>query len=508
MDRRSFLISAAASLAAKHVRTIPASIGDPETKLIRALQEHRTPDWFRNAKFGISAQWTPQSVPEDGDWYARNMYIQGTSQYQNHLLRYGHPSRFGYKDLCPLWHGTEWRPRELMELYKKAGAKYFVALANHHDGFDCWDSRHQPWNSMRLGPKRDILGNWREAAEACGLRFGAAFFCTQNWQWFQVSHGSDATGPMQEVPYDGSLTLKDGHGQWWEGLDPQDLYGPQHPSSTPPSSAYRRNFELRVQDLIAQHRPDLIFYTDNGLPLGELGKRLAAYQFQENAERHRGHDEAVICTKHVSDDLRPAIVCDRLPDDAMDLYPWQMDICIGDWHYKRGITYKTAADIIPYLVDIVSKRGNLLLNIPIRADGSIDDEETRVLEEMAIWFALYGEGIYATRPWAVFGEGPTRTQNVDFPYRTVQYTEQDIRFTAKDNVLYAFLLRWPQSGIAVIRSLGKSQNVLQRDIDSVELPGSSWQITWRRDADALRAWLPAEAPSPHPCALRIRLRAM
>jgi alpha-L-fucosidase len=506
MERRSFLISAAASVAVNGIRMAAASVQGQESEADRAIQNHRTPDWFPDAKFGISAQWTPQSVPENGDWYARNMYVQGTQQYQDHLLRYGHPSRFGYKDLCPLWHGEEWRPRTLMDLYKNAGAKYFVALANHHDGFDCWNSRHQPWNSMCLGPKKDIVGGWREAAEACGLRFGAAFFCTQNWQWFQVSHGSDASGPMHGVPYDGRLTQQDGHGQWWESLDPQGLYGPPHPSSEPPSSAYLRNFEFRVRDLIAQHRPDLIFYTDNGLPLGELGKSLAAFQFQENAERHSGHDEAVICTKRVSGDLRHSIVCDRLPDDAMDPNPWQMDICIGDWHYKRGVIYKTAADIIPYLIDIVSKRGNLLLNIPIRANGSIDAEEIRVLEEMATWFAIYGEGIYGTRPWKVIGEGPTRTQNVDFPYLTVQYTEQDIRFTTKGHALYAFLLQWPLSRIAVIRTLGRNQGILRKEIDFVELPGSKSQITWRQDADALRAWLPVDAPSTYPCALRIHLR--
>jgi alpha-L-fucosidase len=505
MNRRSFLLTGAVSLATRPVRISFAAGARSVTASEEAVRVHRTPAWFRDAKFGITAQWTPQSVPEDGDWYARNMYTQGMPQYQHHLLRYGHPSRFGYKDLCRIWSGAEWDPAALMDRYCKAGAKYFVCMANHHDGFDCWNSKHQPWNSAHLGPKVDIVGGWKRAARGRGLRFGVEVFCTQNWQWFQVSHGSDSTGPLRGVPYDGHLTREDGRHQWWDGLDPQQLYGPPHPSYAPPSPAYQRNFELRVRDLITQHSPDLIFYTDNGLPLGAVGVGLAAYQFQENSARHGGQDEAVVCTKRVPTDQREAIVCDRYPDDAIGEAPWQMDICIGDWHYKQGLVYKTAADVIPYLVDVVSKNGNLLLNIPIRAAGSIDGQEAHLLEEVAAWFALCGEGIFETRPWRTFGEGPTRTQNVDFPYRTVQFTEQDIRFTIKGTNLYAFLLRWPPGRSVAIRSLGRDAAHAPRAIAAVELLGSGATVDWKQDADALTMALPERPPSPYPCALRVRL---
>ena len=192
----------------------------------RSLKEYECPEWFRDAKFGIWAHWSPQCEPEEGDWYARHMYEQGSVQYQYHVSHYGHPSVFGYKDVCDAWKAEKWDPEKMIQLYKRAGAKYFVALANHHDGFDCWDSTYQPWNSVRVGPKKDIVGTWAKMARKYGLHFGVSVHSARSWEWFEVAHGSDAAGPMKGVPYDGALTKADGKGKWWEGLDPADLYGP------------------------------------------------------------------------------------------------------------------------------------------------------------------------------------------------------------------------------------------------------------------------------------------
>jgi alpha-L-fucosidase len=471
-----------------------------------SLQQHRTPEWFRDAKFGFTAQWTPQSLPEQGDWYARNMYVQGSPQYEHHLANYGHPSRAGYKDLCRDWKGESWEPAGLLDLYQSAGARYFVALANHHDGFDCWNSRFQPWNSVAMGPKRDIIGTWAPLARKRGLRFGAEVFSAQNWDWFQVSHGSDSTGPMKGVPYDGQLTARDGEGQWWSGLDPAALYGPAHLPGAPPDAAYCRRFFDRTADLLQQHQPDLIFYTERGLPLGQVGLQLAALQFNASRRKYGRSDEAVVCTKHVPRSLRAGVVCDMLPGDVLEPEPWQMDICIGDWHYKRDLDYKTAADVIPYLVDVVSKNGNLLLNIPIRADGSIDERERAIVEDIGRWMKINGEALFETRPWQIFGEGPTQTQPVDFPYRTQRYTPADIRFTMKKEILYSFALGRPADGTLRIASLGRTQQRLKRDPASVEMLGVPGPLQWMRTDDALVVTLPRTPPTEYVFVLRLRLQ--
>jgi alpha-L-fucosidase len=478
---------------------------EPFEPTLDSLRQHRAPEWFANAKFGISAQWTPQSLPEQGDWYARNMYIQGSAQYDYHVAHYGHPSKFGYKDLCHEWRGEKWNPQALMELYQTAGARYFVALANHHDGFDCWNSAHQPWNSVAMGPKVDIVGGWARVARERGLlRFGVAAFSTQNWSWFNVSHNSDKTGPLGGVPYDGNLTKADGNGQWWEGYDPWDLYDRPHDDGDPPPAGYVQRFFLRTKDLIDQHRPDLVFFTDHGLPLGDTGIRLAAHLFNSSALRNHGRGEAVINTKNVPLDLRRALVWDRLPNDEIGPDPWQMDICIGNWHYKRDLVYQSAADIVPYFVDIVSKNGNLLLNVPIRADGTIDDREVAVVQEIARWMRVNGEAVFDTRPWKIFGEGPTRSPQVDFPNRNVQYTSEDIRFTAKPDVLYAISLAWPDSGRLLIKSLGRQSPHFRGEVTDVTLLGSDARLTWTRDEKGLTINLPKDRPCRYVYSFRVR----
>ena len=192
-----------------------------------SLLQYEAPDWYRDAKFGIWAHWSPQCVPEAGDWYARNMYVEGQRQYKYQLEHFGPQSRFGYKELCAQWTLLNWDPDDLIARYKKAGAKLFISLANHHDSFDAWDSKHQPWNATAIGPHRDVIGGWAAAARKQGLRFGVTVHQARNWWWFQPSHGADKSGPLAGVPYDGDLIAAEGKNQWWQGLDPQRLYGVQ-----------------------------------------------------------------------------------------------------------------------------------------------------------------------------------------------------------------------------------------------------------------------------------------
>src|SRR5580700_2518402 len=231
LSRRAFVAGIAATAPASWLagnaaaqtapRKIAPGIFQPTWE---SLMQYKAPDWFRDAKFGIWAHWTAQCVPEQGDWYARQMYIQGHPQYDYHLKTYGHPSKFGFMEIDNLWRAEKWDPNALMDLYVKAGAKYFVSLANHHDNFDNYDSTHHEWNSVHIGPKKDIVGTWAKLARANGLRFGVTNHSGHSWHWFQTAYGYDPEGPMAGVPYDGYLTAAQGKGKWWDGLDPQHLY--------------------------------------------------------------------------------------------------------------------------------------------------------------------------------------------------------------------------------------------------------------------------------------------
>jgi alpha-L-fucosidase len=247
------------------------------------------PEWFRDAKLGIWAHWGPQCQPEMGDWYAQRMYQPKNTVYQSHVAKYGHPSKFGFKDVIREWKAERWDPAHLVGLYKRAGARYFAAMANHHDNMDMWDSRYQPWNSVAVGPRKDIVGGWAKAARGAGLRFAVTCHGDRAWSWYQDAQKSDPDGPLAGVPYDGLLSWDDGRGTWWEGLDPQDLYAQYHPlgrydwpqrGEPPLAPAFSEKFFNRTIDLIDQHQPDLLYFDDTVLPIypaTDIGLRIAAY---------------------------------------------------------------------------------------------------------------------------------------------------------------------------------------------------------------------------------------
>jgi len=457
-----------------------------------SLKQYEYPEWFRDAKFGIWAHWSAQCVPEQGDWYARSMYEEGSADYNYHVKTYGHPSQFGFKDICNLWKAENWDPEKLIKLYKRAGAKYFVALANHHCNFDCWNSKYQPWNSVNIGPHKDIVGTWAKVARKNGLRFGVTVHCARSWDWYDVSHGSDSEGPMKGVPYDGNLTRADGKGKWWEGYDPADLYCPAGAARTPEAfEAYKVKWFNRTKDLVDKYHPDLLYFDDWMLPLDDAGLNIAAHYYNANTKWHRGKLEAVLNTKGLPPELRGTMVWDieRDTSSTLEPYPWQTDTCIGEWHYHRGIEYTQADSIIPMLVDIVSNNGNLLLNIPVRGDGTIDDQEVKILEDLATWMDVNGEGIFGTRPWKVSKEGGS------------------IRFTTKGEVLYAFLLSWPMEGKVVIRSLAKQPGTEGR-IAGVKLLGHKGGLKYAQDENGLMVNLPAQKPCDYAYALKIAVKGL
>ena len=490
-----------------------------------SLKQYQFPDWFRDAKFGIWAHWGPQCQPEHGDWYARNMYFQYNNKgqpnpdYVDHVQRYGHPSVVGFKDITPLWTAANWDPVKLLQLYKKAGARYFMALANHHDNFDTWNSKYQPWNSVNIGPKKDLIAGWAQAARDAGLPFGVSVHAARAWGWNNGTLLSDKDGPKAGVQYDGRLTAADGKGLWWDGLNPQDLYAQNHGPKEKPSAAYMQKFYNRTMDLINRYHPDLLYFDDDisgGLPLYNddptIGLRIAAHFYNTNMKEHGGKLEAVIAAKKLTLPRREVLLYDieRGASDATLPQPWETDTCIGQWHYDKGMGerngYKKSPDVIRMLADIVSKNGNLMLSIPVRADGAIDDNEVRFLTEMGAWMDVNGEAIYATRPWTVYGEGPAAdeaaaTAGVAKPGDKSNRLlgPEDIRFTkSKDGkTLYAIVLGWPTGKALTIKSIATGSSTDPGKVTSVRLLGSETPSAFAQDASGLHITLPAEKPGPY-----------
>ncbi|ESQ89391.1 alpha-L-fucosidase [Asticcacaulis sp. AC460] len=494
------------------------------------IEGYKPPDWFRDAKFGLWAHWGAQCVPEAGDWYARHMYVQGNRQYDHHVKTYGHPADNGFMEMYPRWTAANWNPDELLDLYAGAGAKYFVAMANHHDNFDAYNSKFHDWNSVRVGPKKDLIGLWAKAARARGLKFGVSNHSAHAWHWFQTAYGYDPEGPRAGERYDAfKLTKYDGAGKWWDGLDPQALYGgavmplPDGLTTTkaatdwheandrvwdekPPlqNPAFVRQWFLRCKDLVDTYKPDLIYFDNFDLPLGQAGLDIAAHIYNASIAWH-GSLQAVINTKHLPAERRMAVIEDVERGLRQDIepHPWQTDTCIGDWHYNRSVFdrkgYLGADAVIHRLCDIVSKNGNLLLSIPVRGDGTIDSEERRIVGEIGGWMQRFGDAIYGTRPWRVYGEGPTMVEAGMFSEgKQKPFTAADIRFTTKAGALYALVLGRPGDTLS-IAALGRKAGSVRR----VEVVGAASPLTFRQDAAGLHVTVPSNASHDFGLALKI-----
>ena len=482
--------------------------------------QYRTPDWFRDAKFGIWAHWGPQCEPEHGDWYARNMYLPGQGDWKTHRVEYGHQSTNGFKDVIHVWKAEHFDPDKLLAFYKENGAKYFMALANHHDNLDLYNSKYQPWNSVAVGPHKDLIGGWAKAARKNGLRFAVSVHAGRTWSWYEPSQGADTNGPLAGVPYDGKLTKADGKGLWWDGLDPQELYAQNHPPGAKMDAAYCEKFFLRTKQLWDDYQPDMIYFDDGVMPVrqggDEYGLNLYAHFYNSSLQWH-GQNEAVVNAKGLSPRQREALVYDIERGKASEILPqpWQTDTCIGQWHYNADVfkkhQYKSAASVIRMLVDIVSKNGNLMLNVPLQRDGQPDSDEIEVVKGIGVWLKVNGEAIYATRPWKVFGEGPSTGIVETNRFGGVKdvgskpFTAEDIRFTqSKDGkTLYAIVLAIPADGKVNVKSLAQDAPNWSGQIRSVTLIGGG-KLKFTRDATGLQVTLPGKLPNQTALALKIQ----
>lgn len=505
----------------------------PFTPDWESLRNYEVPEWFRDAKFGIWAHWGPQCVEGSGDWMAREMYMEGTYKYRYHCEHYGHPSEVGFKDILPLFKAENWSPEELVRFYKEeVGAQYFFALGNHHDNFDLWDSKYQEWNAMRIGPKKDILDGWAKAAKKAGLPFGISFHADHAWIWYEPSRRFDLKGEKIGVKYDGWLTKEDGCKQnadgtekWWKGLDPQKLYAQTHDFSERswdnggihnqwgwenganiPTQEFVTNFYNRTLDAINRYNPDLIYFDVTVLPFypfSDAGMKITAHTYNHSAAQHRGKNQAVVFGKILSEEQKEALVWDverGAPNKIMER-PWQCCNCLGDWHYNTGTyknnRYKNAATVAKLLMDIVSKNGNMLLSVPLRADGTPDEKVLAILKEFGAWMKINAEAIVKTRPWKKFGEGSIAESAISIKaqgFNDGNYTKagsEEIRFTQTESHLYVCALAWPEEGMIKVKSLAEGSEYFPTSIKAVELLGYG-KVKFHRTTEALLVELPIE----------------
>jgi alpha-L-fucosidase len=451
------------------------------------------PQWWRDAKLGAWAHWDPQSMPEQGDWYAYRMYQVGSADYNYHLAHFGDPSEYGYKDICKNWVIDLWDPNALMDLYVQMGAKFFMAMGSHHDNFDNFDSTYQPWNSVKVGVGKDIVGTWEPIARQKGLRFGIGFHNTPArtyGQWMPIRYTSGAKGP-----FDALLTKADGVGKWWEGMDPADLYGPKHSTdcsnNSCNNSAFGTQFMYRVDDAINRYHPDVVYFDDHAgdsqvdlgvhMGLGAIAPTIVANYYNKSLTWKQGPVDVVMNMKGVggqynsfqnSASLLPyverALVrsTEAATESQISAYPFQteLDIQGGNWHYMTGAGYTGAASLVTTLMQNVSRNGSLLLNLTQRGRGNLDAQCTKIAQDIGAWLKVNGEAVYASRPFEVWGDS------------TVIYTR------AQGN-LYATLLNW--NGGAVTLSALKSGGPTLGTVSKVELLGSTVAMTFSQNAQGL-----------------------
>lgn len=468
-----------------------------------SLEGYQAPDWFRDGKFGFWSHWDPQSVPEEGDWYARWMYDGNHKDNKYHRENYGDPSEFGYKDICGMFSAEAFDPEAVIELVKSTGAKYFLSLANHHDNYDNFDSKYQPWNSVNVGAFKDIVGMWFDAARKAGLKVGVSYHATPGRVWGQfmpVRYGT-------EFPGDGTLTKEDGIGKWWEGLDPVDLYGPVHSVDDDPlESPFANQFMHRVNDLM-KYRPDLICFDESvgnlrdlgakmGLGLDRLSPKLLANYYNQNMKWNDGVLEGVMTMKDiggmynsVSDrsmfrTLHQAFIngIEKGTEDEIAEYPFQTEDSLADWHYQKGMEYKSAEYIITQLADVISRNGNLAICIPQHGDGSIDPISVEICKKIGDWMSINGEAVFGSRPFEVYGEG-------------------NVRYTRKQGYVYAFLPEAEEEKLILSR-LGSSSVTLGKAVE-VTVLGCTEQIQFTQERDRMEITLPEAVRGKQPIVIKI-----
>lgn len=446
------------------------------TNTWESLKQFECPEWYKNAKFGVWAHWGAQCVPTIGKgWYARDMYIEGSRDYKYHRKHYGHPSEFGYKDIVELWKAEKFDPDRLVKMYKDMGARFFVTIGVHHDNIDLWDSTYNSWNTVNHGPHKDIVAAWKESCKKYDMRFGVSEHLERSYSWFSTNKGADKRGKYKGVPYDGN----DSRYQelYLEGSLADTSCG--YPKN--PSERFVENFYLRIKELVEKYDPDFL-YTDGGVPFGEVGRAMIANFYNHNMQVHGGKQEGVYAVKDITSiyhgdyvDGIGVLDLEREISSVPRKDVWESDTCLGDWFYMKNCRYKTADQVIQQLTDVVSKNGVYLLSVPLKADGTIDEREEKIVSKIGAWFKINGEAIYDTSPCATCGEGPIIKRAHKGNLHKLICTPKDIRFTKKGDYVYALCLK-ARGGCIRIKSFGGKTNQIA-DVSVLGVPSCNWTCT-------------------------------
>jgi len=463
-----------------------------------SLSAYAVPKWYQDAKFGIFIHWGVYSVPAFGnEWYPRNMYLRGTPEFEHHVKTYGPQSRFGFKDFIPLFKVENFDPSAWTALFRKAGARFVVPVAEHHDGFAMYETALTKWCAAKMGPKRDLLGDLATALRKQGLIFGLSSHRAEHWWYYcggrefnsDVRRGrhADFYGPAQPLPDDHEVR--------------------QHRKSLPmPDASFLGNWLARTCELVDKYHPEIVWFDwwIQHIAFDPYLRKFAAYYYNKATQRNRG---VAINYKY---DAFPegAAVFDVERGQLKGTRPlfWQTDTSVSkySWGYVKNHEYRTGTSLIHDLVDIVSKNGALLLNIGPRPDGTIPEAEQKLLGEIGDWLALNGEAIYGTRPWKIFGEGPTEILEGAFnDTKRTSFTARDVRFTRKGKTIYAIVLGWPVSGKLSIETLAEGGEHDPGKIRRIELIGNAASLSWKRDRKALTIRLPHERPCRHAYVFKI-----
>jgi alpha-L-fucosidase len=462
-----------------------------------SLQKYEVPDWYKDAKFGIFIHWGVYAVPAFGnEWYPRNMYNEGTDEFKHHIATYGPQDKFGYKDFVPMFKAEKFDPAAWAKLFKDAGAKYVVPVVEHHDGFAMYDSSLSDWTVVKMGPHRDTAGDLAKAVRAEGLHFGASSHRVEHN--FFLGVGRRISSDVNDSKF-------------------ADFYGPAHnwleaKGSTPVSNDFTyvsaqwtADWLARSAEIVEKYHPEIMYF-DWWIGQPSVRAQLVRFAaFYYNASRQYSGQAGVINFKDYALQEHSAVL-DIERGQLSDVRPlyWQTDTSISNksWGYIRDDTFKSPQFVVHQLIDIVSKNGNLLLNIGPRSDGTIPEEVRQVLLDVGSWLKVNGDAIYGTRPWRIYGEGPTKVAAGSFhDTDTAEYKPEDFRFTTKGNVLYVIELAWPSTGEAVIHSLGTAPGA--RKISTVALLGSDAAPEFNQQPDGLHIKLPGQAPGKFAYAFRI-----